>query len=78
MRPLTSKLKEVTPSENSSTATRFDASQLRCLPYFFLAGFTKCGTTDMFDQLIQFSLIVPGRAKEIHFWRGAKRYDKRK
>ena len=29
----------------------------RCLPYFFLAGFPKCGTTDMYRRMELHSLI---------------------
>ncbi|KAL8609182.1 hypothetical protein ACOMHN_062422 [Nucella lapillus] len=31
---------------------------LRCLPYFFLAGFPKCGTTDMYQRIVAHPLVV--------------------
>ena len=60
----------------SLTSKRMTSTRLRCLPYFFLAGFAKCGTTDTFRKLIQFPLIVPGKHKEIHFWRKKEKYNK--
>ena len=41
---------------------------LRCLPYFFVAGFTKCGTTDFHARLSQHALVTSGWTKEPHWW----------
>ena len=45
-----------------------EESKLWCLPYFFVGGFPKCGTTDLFAKLIAHPEIVKGRAKEPHWW----------
>ena len=42
--------------------------QLQCLPYFFIGGFAKCGTTDLFGRLLQHPQILKGKAKEPHWW----------
>ncbi|RUS85537.1 hypothetical protein EGW08_006680 [Elysia chlorotica] len=39
----------------------------RCLPYFYLAGFPKCGTTDLYFRLQQHPFVVPAIQKEPHF-----------
>lgn len=41
---------------------------LRCLPYFFVAGFTKCGTTDFHARLTRHPLVGAGWTKEPHWW----------
>ncbi|XP_076434560.1 carbohydrate sulfotransferase 15-like isoform X1 [Babylonia areolata] len=38
--------------------------QLRCLPYFFLAGVAKCGSTDIYNRLIKHPQVVPASEKE--------------
>ena len=40
---------------------------LRCLPYFFLAGFPKSGTTDLFYKMGIHPQILAG-CKEPHWW----------
>ncbi|XP_071494091.1 carbohydrate sulfotransferase 15-like [Diadema antillarum] len=40
---------------------------LRCLPYFFLGGFPKCGTTDLWGKLIRHPGMVK-TVKEPHWW----------
>ncbi|KAL5268307.1 hypothetical protein ACHWQZ_G002238 [Mnemiopsis leidyi] len=42
--------------------------QLFCLPYFFIIGFTKCGTTDLFAILLAHPLISSRARKETHFF----------
>ncbi|GFO15684.1 sulfotransferase [Plakobranchus ocellatus] len=42
-------------------------SSISCLPYVYLAGFPKCGTTDLYFRLIQHPLIVSGLCKEPHY-----------
>lgn len=41
--------------------------KLTCLPYFYLIGMPKCGTTDLWDKLVQHPQVakVP---KEPHWW----------
>jgi len=42
--------------------------RLRCFPYFFLPGFTKCGTTDLFAALSRLPDFFGALAKEPEFW----------
>jgi N-acetylgalactosamine 4-sulfate 6-O-sulfotransferase len=42
--------------------------RLRCLPYFFIGGFPKCGTTDVYDKLVLHPLIQGCLFKEPHYW----------
>lgn len=41
--------------------------RLFCIPYFYIIGFTKCGTTDMFSVLKAHPLISSRAGKETHF-----------
>ncbi|XP_052829247.1 carbohydrate sulfotransferase 15 isoform X2 [Octopus bimaculoides] len=44
---------------------------LRCLPYFYLVGVDKCGTTDLFSRLRQHPELLRTNAlngKETHWW----------
>ena len=41
---------------------------LRCLPYFYIAGVQKCGTSDLYRRLRMHPDIMRGTAKEYHFW----------
>lgn len=45
----------------------FHDGKLKCLPYFYLIGMPKCGTTDLWDKLVQHPQVqsVP---KEPHWW----------
>ncbi|CAL1528590.1 unnamed protein product, partial [Lymnaea stagnalis] len=48
--------------------------RLMCVPYVFLIGVQKCGTTDLHARLVAHPLIVPPREKEPQFLsRGAFR-----
>lgn len=49
--------------------------RLRCLPYFFLAGQPKCGSTDLYNKIISHPDIVIPPVKESHWW-GKNRYGK--
>ena len=40
---------------------------LRCLPYFFLIGFPKCATTDLYDRIAKHPHVVRSK-KEIHWF----------
>ncbi|KAK2146408.1 hypothetical protein LSH36_611g04012 [Paralvinella palmiformis] len=44
------------------------AWRIRCFPYFFLLGFTKCGTSDLRRTLSFFPDFVDGITKEPKFW----------
>jgi N-acetylgalactosamine 4-sulfate 6-O-sulfotransferase len=41
---------------------------LVCLPYYFVAGFTKCGTTDLYYRMALHPQIYLGSVKEPTFW----------
>ncbi|KAH9496541.1 Carbohydrate sulfotransferase 15 [Bulinus truncatus] len=43
-------------------------STLLCLPYFFLAGFPKSGTTDLYRRLVFHPLILNGTFKESQYF----------
>ena len=51
----------------SSRVFRLATSSLRPLPDFVIFGAAKCGTTSMYDYLSRHPLVVPCRAKELHF-----------
>ena len=40
---------------------------LRCMPYFFIAGFSKCGSTSIHSALRRHPMIA-GTIKEPHWW----------
>ncbi|GAB1604792.1 carbohydrate sulfotransferase 15-like [Argonauta hians] len=42
--------------------------RLRCLPYFYVAGMPKSGTTDFYRRLSVHPDIVKGQRKEPHWW----------
>ncbi|KAK2140175.1 hypothetical protein LSH36_1456g00002 [Paralvinella palmiformis] len=42
--------------------------RMRCFPYFFLIGFTKCGTTDLFTALSYIPDVIRPLTKEPRFW----------
>ncbi|CAL4102197.1 unnamed protein product, partial [Meganyctiphanes norvegica] len=42
--------------------------RLRCLPYFFLIGQPKCGTTDLFQRITQHPDVIPPIMKGPHWW----------
>ena len=43
--------------------------KLRCLPYFFIVGFPKSGTTDVWFRLINHPDIAGNHEKEPNFFR---------
>ncbi len=43
-------------------------SRLYCLPYFFIAGFPKSGTTSLHVALSKHPQIMPPGEKELHWW----------
>ena len=49
---------------------------MRCLPYFFLGGFAKSGTTDLYDKLVRHPQIMKATTKEPH-WLTRKRFEGR-
>ncbi|XP_041376362.1 carbohydrate sulfotransferase 15-like [Gigantopelta aegis] len=51
--------------KNVDTATN---QKLRCLPYFYVIGQPKCGTTDIYFRLIQHPQIAKPPNKEPFWW----------
>ncbi len=47
---------------------RGGSRELYCLPYFFIAGFPKSGTTTLHEALQEHPQIVPPSTKEPHWW----------
>ncbi|XP_061693340.1 carbohydrate sulfotransferase 15-like [Syngnathoides biaculeatus] len=43
-------------------------SRLRCLPYFYIIGQPKCGTTDLFHRLLLHPDVKFNIMKEPHWW----------
>lgn len=50
-------------------------SRIRCLPYFFLVGAPKCGTTDLAKRISKHPLISAEVKKELH-WLTRRRFHK--
>lgn len=51
------------------TYTRGGRDRVRCLPYFYLAGVTKSGTSDMWSELQVHPNITTGfKLKETQWW----------
>ncbi|XP_013385081.1 carbohydrate sulfotransferase 15 [Lingula anatina] len=42
--------------------------RLRCLPYFYLAGIAKCGTTDLYLRIKDHPHVTDGLLKVIQWW----------
>ncbi|KAF7220376.1 carbohydrate sulfotransferase 15 isoform X1 [Nothobranchius furzeri] len=42
--------------------------RLRCLPYFYIIGQPKCGTTDLFHRLLMLPEVKFNIIKEPHWW----------
>ena len=42
--------------------------RVRCLPYFYVIGVAKSGTTDLFVRMKEHPYIEAGIRKEIHYW----------
>ncbi|KAI8519219.1 hypothetical protein Bbelb_024760 [Branchiostoma belcheri] len=41
---------------------------LRCLPYVYIIGQPKCGTTDLYSRITKHPDVVGGHGKEPHWW----------
>ncbi|KAK3589428.1 hypothetical protein CHS0354_020756 [Potamilus streckersoni] len=50
-------------SKNVSSSYR-----LRCLPYFYIIGQPKCGSTDLFWRISRHPDVVTPPIKELHWW----------
>ena len=42
--------------------------RVRCVPYAYLAGMPKCGTTDLYTSLLLHENITAGCVKEPEWW----------
>nr|XP_054768330.1 uncharacterized protein LOC129275886 [Lytechinus pictus] len=42
--------------------------RLRCLPYFYILGVAKCGTSDLWDKIVAHPHVVRNLLKEPHWW----------
>ncbi|KAM6956540.1 carbohydrate sulfotransferase 15-like [Aplochiton taeniatus] len=42
--------------------------RLRCLPYFYIIGQPKCGTTDLYQRLLLHPVVSFNVMKETHWW----------
>jgi hypothetical protein len=50
---------------------------IECLPYAYLLGQPKCGTSDLYERIIKHQHVVPPRRKEVRwFTRGEFSYEK--
>src|SRR5436853_6189243 len=43
-------------------------SNFHLLPDFIIAGGQRCGTTSLYDYMIQHPAILPAKKKEVHFF----------
>ncbi|XP_060601225.1 uncharacterized protein LOC132754587 [Ruditapes philippinarum] len=50
------------------------ATRVRCLPYFYLVGMPKCGTTDFFSRITYHPSISNKSKKETH-WFSRRRFN---
>ncbi|KAL8591614.1 hypothetical protein ACOMHN_030500 [Nucella lapillus] len=66
---LKSKISALLKSPNSCQRSRNREGGLTCLPYYYLAGFPKCGSTDLYLRLTSHPHIARGRGrrKELHW-----------
>lgn len=49
---------------NTSTTN----GNLTCVPKVFLAGFPKCGSTQLYQMILKSEEVVGGAIKELHWW----------
>jgi hypothetical protein len=43
-------------------------SPLQCLPYAYLLGMPKCGSSDLWERLVRHPEILPADRKEVRFF----------
>ncbi len=54
--------------ENGPDVKHKHHSQIRCFPYFYLLGFAKSGTTDLYESLTSLPSVYRQWKKEPDFW----------
>ena len=52
---------------NRHNQSQFE-QRIYCLPFLYLAGFPKCGTTSLYQMVVQHPLVAKPFRKEGHFW----------
>jgi hypothetical protein len=57
-------------SGNSGNSGR--RRELHCIPYAFILGQPKCGTTDLYARLTRHPLVAAASAKEVRFFSQTK------
>ena len=60
---------------NSKSPCWYEGSKLRCVPYFFMVGVFKCGTTDLFRRITRHPEVLMG-LKEIHWFTKLRKFGK--
>ena len=55
-------------NNNNNINTEEPMHNISCLPYFFVAGWTKAGSTDFWYRLTQHAHIHSGKYKELRWW----------
>jgi len=58
---------------NLKSKTREYTSFLRVMPDFMIIGAKRCGTSSLYNYLIQHPSIIPAKKKEIHFFGKSKK-----
>ncbi|XP_030853470.1 carbohydrate sulfotransferase 15 isoform X2 [Strongylocentrotus purpuratus] len=48
-------------------------NKLYCLPYFYIIGMAKCGTTDLWDKITRHPHVLASVPKEPHWWSRRRR-----
>ncbi|XP_076437345.1 carbohydrate sulfotransferase 15-like [Babylonia areolata] len=59
--------------DNSKTPCWYEGGKLKCIPYFFMVGVFKCGTTDLFRRITRHPEVLMG-LKEIHWFTKHRRF----
>ncbi|XP_054770745.2 uncharacterized protein LOC129278624 [Lytechinus pictus] len=65
--PLTFSTRTKGPCWFVNNVTAQPQQRMRCLPYFYLIGMPKCGTTDMYEKITEHPAVVRLQ-KEPHWW----------
>lgn len=73
--PFTFSKKELSAIINSFNDRNENATQIFCLPKFYLIGFPKCGTTLLYQYIETHPLFAKPRDKEGQFWREYVKYN---
>ncbi|MFQ5691352.1 MAG: sulfotransferase domain-containing protein [Gemmatimonadota bacterium] len=58
----------ITPRWLLTRAPRRLTGRLRATPDFLVVGGQRCGTTSLYHSLLEHPLVLPARAKEVHYF----------